>query len=133
MAISSLTAIMVAAVLISSGIFATLVDLFENTGVEERMLEYRAQEFATSLAVISSYDDERFFEMEKDFGKVYTFNISNSGGKENLSIKTQPPENNRINLEIPADEPIPSKNFVNNTVCINKSSGGGVDIYEGSC
>lgn len=125
---------MVATSIISIGIFVTSTDIFENSAIEERMLEYRAQEFATSIGVISSYDDDRFFEMEKNFRKVYTFNFTDSGGKENLTMKTQPPENDQVNLEIPADEPVPSKDFKNSTVCVRMTPGpGGVKINEGRC
>jgi len=118
----------------SIGILGISTNILQNTGVQEKLLEFRAEEFATSIGLLSSFDNENFVEMEKRFGRVYELQFNDSGSKENLTMSPNSTLSDQVEVQIPSEEPLPEKVIVNDTVCLNSSSGsGGVEIYEGDC
>jgi len=137
-AISSQVSIFAVSAVLAAGIFGGALNILENNSVQEKLTEYRAEEFATSLGVITQYGEERSVVVEKRFRETYEIGFDDSSGFENMTMTKSNGTPITVFVEVPTVLDLPSKTVESDTICINKtrntpSSSEEVKINEGSC
>ena len=137
--ISSQTVIFAVSAVLAAGILGGALNILENNVVEERIMEYRAEELATSVGVITHYGSERFVRVEKSFAQNYTLEFENTaGGEENLTTSKANGDPNTVEVEVPTAMDLPSKTLSGRDICLNKTrttfaTPEEVNVRAGSC
>ena len=114
------------------------MNILENNVIQERMDQYRAEEFAASIGILTQYGEDRQATLEKNLAGRYKIDFEDSGGVENLTMTVNSTPPRVVSVRVPTTLDLPDKTFRNSTICINKTRDTGsspeeVKINEGSC
>lgn len=139
--ISSQTVIFAVSGVLAAGILGGGLNLLDNNIVEERLMQYRAEELATSIGVVTQYGDYKPVLFTKRFSERYKLEFENvGGGEQNLTMSRAEGDPNTVEVEVPTTIELPEVTVIDDSLCVNKTRDGlptgtpeEVNIRAGPC